>query len=150
MNITINIDESLFDDVIKNELKAIPAEQLQKVIKDCIVERLKQPTVGADGKVLAYNVLESFFFEKNNYGYYNNGLKGTQLLEDVLRKIDYSDVATELKDTVINYIKNNNKKVTEDLLFKFMVEGMSKMIWSSEQFRSELQYAIHSQTTNSQ
>lgn len=36
MNITINIDESLFDDVIKNELKAIPAEQLQQVIKDCI------------------------------------------------------------------------------------------------------------------
>lgn len=116
----------------------------------CIVERLKQPTVSEDGKVQSYNVLESFFFEKNNYGYYNNNIKGTQLLEDVLRKIDYSDVATELKDTVINYIKNNKKEVTEDLLFKFMVEGMSKMIWSSDQFRSELQHAIHLQTNNNQ
>lgn len=143
MNLTINIDESMFDEVIQKEIKGIPQEQLQQLIKDCIIQRLNSAHKDEDGKFSGINVLESYLFEKNNgYGYYNNNWRATDILTNALKNIDYSEVAEELKNTVLDYIKNHHKEVTMELLWQFMVQGIGNMTWSNHTFLDNLRTAV--------
>lgn len=148
MNLTINIDESMFDEVIQKEIAGIPKEDLQQLIKDCIVARVNQPKMDKDGKYTGSDILESFLFEKSNsYGYYNSWKAG-KILEEALKQIDYSEVAEEIKKTVIEYVKSHHKEVTMELLWQFMTHGIGNMTWNSSDFQNNLRQAICSVNTD--
>lgn len=139
MEIKINIDESLFDSVIAEEIKAIPKEDIQKIIKDCIKERLNSKT--EDGK----NILESFFFEKKNnygYGYSAQSTTPSDLMIKILQNIDYSDVVNEVKESVIDYVKNNKRTLTNDVIYNFISNGLTRTFCDNEFFKMELRNAI--------
>jgi hypothetical protein len=143
MQIVINIDETLFDGVIKSQLENIPPEEIQQLIKDCIVQRLTCPTIDENGKK-EYNLLDKFFFEQYNYGY-SPTWKPSKLLEDVLRSIDYSDVATRVKDTVLDYVANHKKDLTEELIYKFISDGIAHSMYNNPVFTTELYHKIKSE-----
>lgn len=151
MEIKIVIDDVAFDEVIKNELNAIPKEDIQQIIKDAIAKRLTSPTYDENGKQTNKNVLDSYFFDTNTsyYGGYS-AAKPSQLLTDILKNVDYSDVTDTMKETVIDYIKKNAKTVVGELMANFLIQGMSSSLFSNFEFTErirnvfrEVHYEMH-------
>lgn len=111
MELKINIDETKFKDVIEKELKAFSSEELHEIIRECIVEALKND-----------EALKGLFIKPKTYSYEKD--EPTQVLIEAARNIDLSDAYKEIQDKMINELKTNYKYVLENVMLQAMVTGL--------------------------
>lgn len=127
MELKINIDETMFKDVIEKELKAFSQEELHEIVRECIVEALK-----TDGS------LKSLFIRpKNTYSYGPD--EPTQVLMEAAKNIDLSPAYEEIQNMMINELKTNYDSLLQKIMMKTMVDGLS-YDWN---FRSNLEAAVN-------
>ena len=111
MELKINIDETMFKDVIEKELKAFSSEELHEIIRECIVEALK-----TDG------MLKGLFVKPKTYSYSSD--EPTQVLFEAAKKIDLSPAYKEIQEIMITELKTNYKKLLENIMMKVMINGL--------------------------
>lgn len=126
MELKINIDETMFKDVIEKELKAFSREELHEIIRECIVEALK-----TDG------TLKSLFVKPKRYSYDSD--EATQLLFEAARNINLSPAYEEVQEMMISELKNNYDKLLQNVMLTIMIDGLCDN-WN---FKNNLQSAVN-------
>ena len=126
MQLTINVDETQFKDIIEKELAAFSKEELHDLVKEMIKQYLKED-----------NVLRSLFITKSHrYGdYYEDA--PTDLLRNTVQTIDLSEGCEEIRDSMINVIKNDAKEIVTNLFAKAISRSLFKS-WEAEGWLSNV------------
>ena len=125
MELKINIDETMFKDVLEKELKAFSSEELHEIIRECIIEALKNN-----------DVLKGLFVKPNRYSYSSN--EPTEVLFVAAKNIDLSPAYEEIQKMMIAELKMNYSDMLERIMMKTMVDGLC----SDWGFRNNLESAI--------
>ena len=131
MELKINIDETMFKDVIEKELNAFSKEELHEIIRECIVEALKNNST-----------LKGLFVKPKMYSYSSD--EPTQVLFEAAKNIDLSPAYEEIQNMMITELKTNYSKLLQNIMMKTMVNGLCDD-WN---FRSCLSSAIDEILTN--
>lgn len=113
MELKINVDETMFKEVIEKELEAFSKEELHEIIRNCMIEALK-----TDG------MFKELFVEPNYSSYSYNKNQPTQLLKDAAKSIDLSPAYKEIQDLMINDLKNNYHTMLENVMLSTMAQGL--------------------------
>lgn len=115
MEIKINVDETMFKDVIENELKAFSKEELHEIVRECIVEALHND-----------HVIRNIFItpEKDYWGNYKYE-KPSQIMIDAAKTFDLSPAYAEIKDKMIETLKKDYHGVLEKAMLGLILNGIS-------------------------
>lgn len=127
MNITINVDETQFKEILDRELKDLPKEDLQEIIKQALTQYIMS------NPELVKNLLIT-----NRISRYSNEYTPTPIMEDIVKSIDFSKECEEVAQALKNKLVGNSRKVLEELMLKSiarsMLEGMKNNGWLEEEF----------------
>ena len=113
MNITINIDENMFGEVIEKELKALPKEKIQDIIIQGIGEYLRID----DYK----NIKPLIVKNHNGYSYYDN--EPSDLLIDIMKRTDVSKLQ-DIADKCIDALSNDYDHILVKVLSNILITGL--------------------------
>ncbi len=125
MELKINIDETMFKDVIEKELEAFSTEELHEIIRQCIVEALKTD-----------NTLKGLFIKPKRYAYETD--EASAVLFEAAKNIDLSPAYEEIQNMMITELKTNYEKLLQKVMLQTMVDGLCNG-WN---FRQNLESAI--------
>ena len=113
MELKINVDETMFKEVIEKELEAFSKEELHEIIRNCIIEALK-----TDG------IFKELFVGPNYSSYSYDKNRPTQLVKEAAKSIDLSPAYKEIQDLMINDLKNNYHTMLENVMLSTMAQGL--------------------------
>lgn len=135
MQVVINVDDSMFENVVKKELEAFEPSELHDVIKSAITGYIE------NNPDLIKNM-----FVRREYSRYDSRSEDapTELLNRIVNKIDFSDGAEEIKDALIKELKENCVNIIEKLMIKAISDSLYKQL-SSGYGMQEIMYDIQSQ-----
>lgn len=134
MEIKINVDETMFKDVLENELNAFSKEELHEIIRECIVEALHNN-----------DVLKNLFVQRE-VDYWGNAKyeKPSSIVIDAARSIDLSPAYTEIKEKMITTLQEEYHSVLERAMLGLIINGIS----NDYGFQSRMEYAIRDAIMN--
>lgn len=104
MEIKINVDETMFKDIIDKELKAFSKEELHEITRECIIEVFRNDK----------NIVRLFLDTSDWYG----KDRPSDLLVAAANKIDLSPAFKEIQEDMISTLKNNYKEVLEHAMLR--------------------------------
>lgn len=128
MEIKINVDETMFKDVLENELKAFSKEELHEIVRECIVEALRNDIM-----------LKNIFItpEKDYWGNYQY-TKPSEVMIEAARSIDLSPAYTEIKDEMITALKKDYHGVLERAMSGLIIDGIA----NDYEFRKRIESVV--------
>lgn len=123
MNITINVDETQFKEILDKEL---PKEDLQEIIKQTFSQYiLSNP-----------EFVKNLFVKESPYSYHK--YDPTPLMENIVKRIDFSKECEEVVQALKNELISNSREILEQLMLKTiarsMLDGMRDNGWLEEEF----------------
>lgn len=127
MEVKIVVDETKFKEILENELAAFSKEELHEIIRECIIDTFKNP-----------EFIERIFITK---GYYGNE-SPSDLLQSAVNNIDLSPAFKELADSMSEYLKENHKEVLEDVMIKYMIDGIGRNGYFNNAMRDTVQQIL--------
>lgn len=124
MNITISVDETQFKEILDKELKELPKEDLQEIIKQAFSQyMLSNP-----------DIIKNMFVNESTYYKYTP----TDLMKDIVNGIDFSNECEEVVQALKKELIGNSRKMLEELMLKAiarsMIEGMKDYGWLEQEF----------------
>ena len=111
MNITIQIDETQFKDILDKELKDMPKEQLQEIIKQAFTQFFATNPKAA----------QELFYTENEYGY-SKRKEPTQLLKSIINNISFEEECDEILTVLKDEFKGNAREIIESVMLKAMAK----------------------------
>lgn len=112
--VTIEVDEKMFADVINKELEALPKEKIQDIIVESIGEYLRSNN---------YENIERLFIDiKDRYGY--KDVYAKPVMEKLVAGCDYSKLQ-DVVDAAIDSLKADYNKILIDTISECIVRGMT-------------------------
>lgn len=126
MELKINIDESMFKDVLEKELKAFSSEELHEIIRECIIEALK-----------TNDCLKCLFIKPKRHSYEHD--QASEVLIEAAKSIDLSPAYEEIQTMMIAELKTNYNKLLQNVMMKAMVDGLC----GDWHFRNSLTEAVN-------
>ena len=124
MEIKINVDETMFKDIIDKELKAFSKEELHEITRECIIEVFRNDK----------NIVRLFLDTSDWYG----RDKPSDLLVSAANKIDLSPAFKEIQEDMIATLKNNYKEVLEHAMLRAIRTNFA----DSYEFRTVMETTI--------
>ena len=125
MELKINIDETMFKDVIEKELNAFSKEELHEIIRECIAEALK-----------TNDRFKSLFIKPKRYSYDLD--EPSQVLIEAAKSINLSSAYEEIQEMMITELKTNYTKLLQNVMLQVMINGLCDN-WA---FRQNLEDAM--------
>lgn len=136
MEITINVTESRFKDVLEKELEAFTKDELHAIVRDCLIKCM------SDKETLA----SLFISEGSNY-YSGEYRYANDLLKRAAETINLSPVFEDIQKKAIEYLKNNEGRIINQLFLDIFVNGLSHDLQYNSTFcenlKHELIYALN-------
>lgn len=114
MQITLNIDEELFNSTLGKALNDLKPEQLNDILIECI----KEYFLGNDGKNI-----EKLLYEEHDNGWGHRQTLMTNFTNKLISDCDYSGLQ-EVADNCVTNIKENSDKLLKDILAEMMITGL--------------------------
>ena len=138
MEIKINVDETMFKDVLENELNAFSKEELHEIIRECIVEALHNDST-----------LKNIFIteEKDYWGNYKC-TKPSEVMIEAAKSIDLSPAYTEIKDKMITTLKEDYHGVLERAMLGLILNGIANDYTFQNQMSSSIEDIIRQRNSN--
>ena len=137
MNISINIDNELFDsggvgEAIKTAFETMPDEEKATVMKDILRQYL-----------LDDKFIKNYFIRKSTgYGYQPEEYP-TQHFQDMIEKIDFSAEMNEVKEAFMKVIKNDLGNMLLKLMLDSYINTVANTLFQkSSDFKTELKGAL--------
>lgn len=125
MEIKINVDETMFKDVLEKELNAFSKEELHEIIRECIAEVLRSDIT-----------LRGFFIKPKDYSYDID--RPSDVLIEAAKNINLSPAYEEIQEKLISELKTNYKQLLQNVMLNIMIEGLCE----NGTFRENLRYAM--------
>lgn len=120
MNITINVDEAQFKDLLEKELNEMPKEEVHELVKIAFIQYVTQ-----DSKAL------KDLFVKQSNSYYDSSVSPTNLLNKIIEEIDFSDIAAEIAEPIKDLFKNGIKDIVEQVVARSIADAIMSNISTS-------------------
>ncbi len=135
MQVTINVDESMFKDVLENELKAFSKDEIHSIIHESLKKYLEES-----------EVIESLLVQKVSGNYYNNSYRkeATPLLQGAIKTMDIQKDCEEIKDKLVEIIKNDSENIIKKLISEAISKQLSQIIASSYELNEIIRASIMS------
>ena len=111
MNLTIQIDETQFKEILDKELKDLPKEQLQDIIKQAFTQFF----------VTNPKAVEELFFTEESYGF-NKRKEPTPLLRSIIGNISFDEECDEILTVLKDEFKGNAREIIESVMLKAMAK----------------------------
>ena len=121
MQLTINIDETMFKDVVEKELEAFSKEELHDIIKQCIVKFL------VEGDTIKQLLVK----EQSEQNRWYKSLEPTHLFEHVVKSMDFNDELKEVKEAFTKCILENFQSIVTELIGNAIAKQLADK-WQSE------------------
>ena len=138
MKLEINVDETMFKDVLEKELKAFSEEELHEILKGCIVEFFKNND----------NIKKMFLEEKyDTYGWGSSsekrfkGYEPTGLLNRIVQnQFDYQEPYEEVKASLLEFCKkdDNLKDIMKGMIADAFQNFFTSCIWGNMDMRTSI------------
>ena len=125
MEIKINVDETMFKDIIDKELKAFSKEELHEIARECIIEVFRN-----DKKIVR------LFLDTSDW---SGRDRPSDLLVSAANKIDLSPAFKEIQEDMIATLKNNHKEVLEHAMLRAIRANFA----SSHEFHTVMEQTIN-------
>lgn len=126
MELKINVDETMFKDIIEKELNAFSKDELHEIIRNCIIEAFK-----TDPKV------SKFFVSESTYGW-STKLEPSPLLIKAAETLDLSSAFKDVQNQMIRMLKENYKEVLENA----MLRAIKHNFFNDQEFQNQISYSI--------
>lgn len=136
MQIVINVDETMFKDVIEGQLAAMPADTIQTIIQDAMVEYLKNSDV----------IKQVFIYESSNSWGSGTKQEPANVLKLAASKFDISPAFKEVEELVLDELKTNYQHILVQALSNMMLSGFS----GSGQFYDQVSMVVRNVIVNMQ
>ena len=117
MELKINVDETMFKDIIEKELNAFSKDELHEIIRNCIIEAFK-----TDPKI------SKFFVSESSYGW-STKLEPSPLLMKAAETLDLSDAFKDVQ---------NYKEILENA----MLRAIKGNFFNDREFETHVSYAL--------
>lgn len=138
MEIKLNVDETQLKEVLDKQLAALTPEQLTDLIKECVTNYLRQN----NGEAIKSLFIENEGIGYTNYSYY--GKKPTRLTEEIVKKINFSDVTDPIVAEMKEELRTNSRSILEGVILKALTKSLFDTTHDQNWFFEEM-YALHSQ-----
>lgn len=126
MQVTINVDDSMFAEVIDKELKALSSDDLKKIILEVISEYFRQDN---------YKHTEELIFKNSSSVYYNKEF--TPLMTQMVKSADYSGLQ-DIVDKCIEEVKSNYEHLLVKAISASIIDGLTYDYQFSQAVRREV------------
>lgn len=136
MEIKINVDETKFKEVIEKELKAFSKEELHEIVRECIVDALRNN-----------DELKKLFITKSNSGYYSHD-EPSEILKLAAKNIDLSPAYKEIQESMIKELKENYHELLEKTMLGAIINGIANDYEFRQRMANDVEYIIRSRNNN--
>lgn len=126
MQVTINVDETMFAEVIDKELKALSSDAIKEIILTAVGEYLRQSN---------YKHTEELIFKNPSTNYYSKEF--TPLVDRMVKSADYSGLQ-DIVDKCIEEVKSNYEHLLVKAISAAIIGGLSYDYQFSEAVRREV------------
>lgn len=131
MELKIEVDETKFKDVIENELKAFSKDELHEIIRECIVEYLREE-----------KTIEMLFVHESQDYYGKRQKEPSEVLFTAAKSIDLSPAYKEIQELMISTLKENHAELIEKVMLELIVNGISDNHYFKANLRDTIQLIV--------
>ena len=142
IQVTVNIDEKMFDESIGGALKSLKPEEMSEMLTNCIKEYL----LGKNSKG-ENNIEKIIYDEETSYFGGSRTLKPSYFTKAMLEKLDYSALQ-EVVDKCINELKENHKDILEEVMLEMIVQGLKSTYNFNEILNDTVKNIIRTMNSN--
>lgn len=142
IQVTVNIDEKMFDESIGGALKSLKPEEMSEMLTNCIKEYL----LGKNSKG-ENNIEKIIYDEATDYFGNSRTLKPSYFTKTMLEKLDYSALQ-EVVDKCINELKENHKDILEEVMLEMIIQGFKSTYSFNEILKDTIKNIIHDMNYN--
>ena len=135
MKLEINVDETMFKDVLEKELSAFSQEELHEILRDCIIEFFNNDD----------SIKKMFLQEKSSYWGNSTDYEPTGLLKDIVRnKFDYNEPYEEVKEKILEFCKKDGvmKSLLKEMIADSFANIFTGTIFFNSNFRDNIANVI--------
>ena len=139
MEIKINLNEDRFSQLLTDELQKFTTDEVHQIIGEAMRKYLENGD----------NFKEMFIkTHEDRWGYKNDSY--TPLVEQVIKKIDFSPIFLDIQNKILDYFKNdeNIMRIAKQILGDTILKGLTKSLFNDDTFRSELTTEIRQNIFN--
>jgi len=129
INITLNVDDELFNKLIADGIEALPKKELNKILLDGLKSSFKS---------------QCDKLYSSNYGYSS---PVSEMFNTILKNFDYDKYFGEITEEISKYIKDNYKSIVLQSLCQKIAE---KVFRSDEVYELQTELQNHIYTTMNQ
>lgn len=120
MELTLNIDEKKFNDLIQGELDNFSEQEIHEICKEGFMKCLSN-----------VDTFRSLFVEKD--GYYNrDSYHANDLLREAAKKVDLDPLFTDFQKQVLEYLTEHHDDIIKQLMSDIFIAGFSRYLYNSE------------------
>lgn len=112
MQITVNVEDDTFKQIVEREITNIPSEKLQEIIIDAMKGYFSANN---------YEKANLLVYKKESYGYHQE--VPTDFAERIIRDCDYSKLQ-EVVDAAIEDLKTNHERLLREILMETLATGL--------------------------
>ena len=113
MDVTINVDEEMFKEVLEKELVALPKEKIQEILVKAIEAYFSKNN---------YEMIDKLLIEKNSYKWDNPDCP-TEFTKQLIENTDHSKLQ-DIVDKCIEKLSNNYEKILITMLTNIFTQGL--------------------------
>lgn len=135
MEIKINVDETKFKEVIEKELNAFSKEELHEIVRECIVDALKNN-----------EELKKLFITRSNGSYFSHD-EPSEILKIAAKNIDLSPAYKEIQESMIKELKENYHELLEKTMLGAIVNGIANDYDFRQRMANDVEYIIRSRNS---
>lgn len=110
MQISINVDETQFKELMDKSLVALPEEKLQEVVLE-----------GFRTYLTNTNVLKELIMAKDAWGY---EIKPTQFLQEIMLRTTKTNKLNDLRDEMIDVVRENFDEIIHKAMAQIVCNGI--------------------------
>jgi hypothetical protein len=123
MELTINIDEAKFNELIQGELNNFSEQELHEICREGFMKCLSN-----------VDTFKTLFVERDSsyYNTYSEKYYAKDLLKEAAKKVDLDPLFKDFQDQVVKYLKDNHDNIIKELMKDIFVAGLSNALYSSD------------------
>lgn len=120
MELTLNIDEQKFNELIQGELANFSQQELHDICKEGFMKCLSN-----------VDTFKSLFVEKDGY-YSSEKYHANDLLREAAKKVDLNPLFKDFQEQVLIYLREHHDEVINNLMKEIFVAGLSSTLYNSQ------------------
>lgn len=125
MELTINIDEKKFTEILNSELEHFSEKELHNICREGLMKLLSDPENFRG--LFVHQECNSYWNSNTDKKYYAN-----DILKEAASSVELSPLFEHFQEDVVNYLKENHDKIIKDLMADVFMRGFSNFMYSSE------------------